>query len=264
MADSFIPYQDPAITSRKLDSESLVVGANTVERERMQLVGRLAAQIAEVLNAAPGLTDYALVVRNIPSGTQLVDGSAVTQPVSGVFFQATQPVSAVNLDIRDLVFATDKADVSGSAVDVASSALPAGASTAALQLPDGHNVTVDNAAGAAAVNIQDGGNSITVDGIVTTTPGTPPDLAPSAPTFATVGVASASAVAANAARKGLALVNTSNARISLGFGSAAVLDSGITLFAGDALVMDERSFDLGTVNAIASAAASNLGVQEYV
>lgn len=35
--------------------------------------------------------------------------------------------------------------------------------TAANQLADGHNVTVDNAAGASAVNIQDGGNTITVD-----------------------------------------------------------------------------------------------------
>lgn len=48
-------------------------------------------------------------------------------------------------------------------VDAASWPLPTGAATAALQLPDGHNVTVDNAAGAAAVNIQDGGNSITID-----------------------------------------------------------------------------------------------------
>jgi len=37
------------------------------------------------------------------------------------------------------------------------------------QLPDGHNVTIDNASGAAAVNIQDGGNSITVDGTVAVT-----------------------------------------------------------------------------------------------
>lgn len=51
-------------------------------------------------------------------------------------------------------------------VTVASSALPTGAATAANQLPDGHNVTVDNAGGGAAVPIQDGGNSITVDGTV--------------------------------------------------------------------------------------------------
>jgi len=48
-------------------------------------------------------------------------------------------------------------------VDVTSCALPTGASTSAGQLADGHNVTIDNSTGAAAVNIQDGGNSITVD-----------------------------------------------------------------------------------------------------
>ena len=35
--------------------------------------------------------------------------------------------------------------------------------TAALQLPDSHNVTVDNASAGSAVNIQDGGNAITID-----------------------------------------------------------------------------------------------------
>ncbi len=43
-------------------------------------------------------------------------------PVTGTFWQATQPVSASNLDIRDLVFATDKVDVSGSTI--ATSAAP--------------------------------------------------------------------------------------------------------------------------------------------
>lgn len=42
-----------------------------------------------------------------------------------------------------------------------------GFATSAKQLADGHNVTVDNLTGAAAVNIQDGGNAITVDGSVT-------------------------------------------------------------------------------------------------
>jgi len=41
-----------------------------------------------------------------------------------------------------------------------------GLATSAKQLADGHNVTVDNSTGAAAVNIQDGGNTITVDGTV--------------------------------------------------------------------------------------------------
>lgn len=64
-------------------------------------------------------------------------------------------VNATDLDIRNLVFATDKADVSGSEVSLSSTTL------AALE-----SVTVQNGAGASAVNIQDGGNSITVDGTV--------------------------------------------------------------------------------------------------
>lgn len=54
-------------------------------------------------------------------------------------------------------------------ISAASLPLPTGASTAALQTQPGvdiGDVTVNNAAGAAAVNIQDGGNSITVDGTV--------------------------------------------------------------------------------------------------
>lgn len=50
--------------------------------------------------------------------------------------------------------------------------LPTGAATAALQTQPGvdiGDVTINNAAGAAAVNIQDGGNSITVDGPLTDT-----------------------------------------------------------------------------------------------
>lgn len=62
-------------------------------------------------------------------------------------------VDSTDLDIRDLVFATDKVDVSGS-TNIGLDA----ATLAALE-----SITVQNGAGAAAVNIQDGGNSITVD-----------------------------------------------------------------------------------------------------
>lgn len=71
------------------------------------------------------------------------------------FSNTSLAVTATDLDIRDLVFATDKVDVSGSEVSLDSATL------AALE-----SITVQNGAGAAAVNIQDGGNSITVDGTV--------------------------------------------------------------------------------------------------
>lgn len=63
-------------------------------------------------------------------------------------------VDASNLDIRDLVFAADKVDASGSVVALDAPTL------AALE-----SITVQNGAGAGAVNIQDGGNTITVDAV---------------------------------------------------------------------------------------------------
>lgn len=63
-------------------------------------------------------------------------------------------VDAVDLDIRNLVFATDKVDASGSVVALDAPTL------AALE-----SITVQNGAGGSAVNIQDGGNSITVDAV---------------------------------------------------------------------------------------------------
>lgn len=63
-------------------------------------------------------------------------------------------VDSTDLDIRDLVFATDKVDVTGSTVALDATTL------AALE-----SITVQNGSGAAAVNIQDGGNSITVDAV---------------------------------------------------------------------------------------------------
>lgn len=84
-----------------------------------------------------------------------------------------------------------------------------------------------------------------------------------APATATVGITSAQALAANVNRKGLVLINLSANRISLGFGSAAVLNSGITLLPGGVYNMDGYLGSTAAVNAIASAASSVLAIQEY-
>lgn len=89
-------------------------------------------------------------------------------------------------------------------------------------------------------------------------------LTAASPTSASVGVVSAQALAANATRKGLVLVNTSANNISLGFGATAVLNSGVTLLSnGGTFNMDEYDFNTSAVNAIAGGAASNLAIQEY-
>lgn len=106
--------------------------------------------------------DSSLPVRTENNGdvaSKIVDGTITSQALKveadgSINVNAT----ATDLDIRDLAFATDSVDVSGSEVSLDAATLAALENT---------TVTVDNAAGAAAVNIQDGGNSITVDGSVT-------------------------------------------------------------------------------------------------
>lgn len=88
-------------------------------------------------------------------------------------------------------------------------------------------------------------------------------LTPSSPTFATVGTSSASAVAANASRRGLVLTNTSANRISFGLGATAVINRGITLIPFGVWVMEQYEFTTGAINAVASAASSNLCIQEF-
>lgn len=92
-------------------------------------------------------------------------------------------------------------------------------------------------------------------------------LTSSAPVAISVGATSGAAVAANASRKGLVLVNThATAIISFGFGAnAAVLYSGITLYPnGGSFEMDEYTFTTEAVNAISSVAGANLAGQEMV
>lgn len=88
-------------------------------------------------------------------------------------------------------------------------------------------------------------------------------LTPSSPTSAIVGVASGLSLAANANRKGLILTNTSKNTISFGLGVAAVLNSGITLTPNGNWIMDEFNFTTAAINSIASAASSNLAIQEF-
>jgi len=153
-----------------IDLTQVTTGAGVVDRQRISIADSQTATDAPVSTAAPAGAEAGLYVRVVsqPAGGATVDVTdrvgrlvghvnvdnfPVTQPVSGSVsvsnFPATQPVSAVSLP------------------------LPTGAATLAAQTQPGvdiGDVTINNAAGASAVNIQDGGNSITVDGTVTTSP----------------------------------------------------------------------------------------------
>jgi hypothetical protein len=78
MADGYVKVQ-PDSTGKIIDTTELTVGAQTVERQRINIAGLSAAALLDLLNTAPAGTEYAVPVRNIPSGTQtvtLAQGSA--------------------------------------------------------------------------------------------------------------------------------------------------------------------------------------------
>lgn len=95
----------------------------------------------------------------IKTGTDKIPASPAQEHTA-----AASPSSARLSDGAAFYKATTPADTQP--VSAASLPLPTGAATAALQTQPGvdiGDVTVNNAAGAAAVNIQDGGNSLTID-----------------------------------------------------------------------------------------------------
>ena len=86
---------------------------------------------------------------------------------------------------------------------------------------------------------------------------------PSAPATAAVTASSSQVVAANSLRKGLIIINLGSTNVSFGCGSAAVINSGITLTANGTWVMDNYTFTTLNINAICGS-SSTLSIQEYV
>jgi len=126
------------------------------------MLGEAPADTLEVLQLDASKNLKTTLQTSIPAGTNNIgDVDVLTLPKDG---QATMANSI------PVVLASDQSAVPASQSgtwninDISGTiSLPTGAATAANQLPDGHNVTVDNAVGASAVNIQDGGNVISVD-----------------------------------------------------------------------------------------------------
>lgn len=134
---------------------------------------------------------------NIGYDALKTNSSAVVQPISatalplptGATTAANQVIEIASLASIDTKL-TSPLSVTGPLTDVqlrltpvpvsaAALPLPSGAATSALQTQPGvdiGDVTINNASGGSAVNIQDGGNSLTVDGSLTVTQGTGTNL----------------------------------------------------------------------------------------
>lgn len=147
IADGAVPSQHLAVNGD--GSVNVTDNGSSLTVDAVDLDIRDLSSTSDSVEVLQATHDSLNLNANIQVGNTDV-GIANPVPVSDAGGSLT--VDAADLDIRDLVFATDKVDVSDSVV-----ALDA-ATLAALE-----SITVQNAAGASAVNIQDGGNSITVD-----------------------------------------------------------------------------------------------------
>lgn len=87
MSDNYMPVQS-VTADYKLDTESLTVGSNTVQRERVELAGASALEIAAVKAATPSSGLYGLVCRILgladSGGTDMTDTTNHALKVSNV------------------------------------------------------------------------------------------------------------------------------------------------------------------------------------
>jgi len=188
MADGTISLNEPAAgdTDKKLDTTSLTVGGNTVQRERVQVAGAAAAELADVRNAAPAATDYGMVARllaeaianalfvKITDGTDtalvsaagalLVDGSAVTQPISHAGALAAGTNNIGDVDVLSVVPGTG-ATALGKAEDAAHASGDTGLAILAVRR-DAEAVSSDLDGDYSTVNVDGSGRLWTHDGVL--------------------------------------------------------------------------------------------------
>lgn len=233
-----------------------------------------------------------VIVDSMPAGgSGLTDNELRATPVP-VEFDAAQhvivdsmPAGGSGLTDAELRASPVVVDLgANNDVTIASLPLPTGAATAALQLPNSHDVTIDNAAGGSAVNIQDGGNSITVDGTfwqatqpvsgtVTVTDGSGSltvdgsvTANPSRPATATLSNVSGSAssvtlLASNANRLGGMIWNDSSAILYVKFGTTASTTSCTVKMIADAY-FEIPFWYTGRIDGIWASATGNARITE--
>lgn len=160
-----LDIRDLAFATDKVDISGSTVSAGVnLNTSALNLEATQALIKAKTDNIPP--LGQALAAASVPVVLTAAQLSTLTPPAAITGFATETTLAALNTKVTA---------VDTGAVVVSSSALPTGASTAALQTQPGvdiGDVTINNASGAAAVNIQDGGNSLTVDGTVTANAGT--------------------------------------------------------------------------------------------
>lgn len=112
MANGIIGVQEPSsgAVTKKLDTTSLTVGGNTVQRERHQIAGSTDVALIEPADAPLAGTEYGLPIRAIPTVDSLgVSGAAFTSADqhSAAAAVTDAPTSTEHLVISQLVVSVD-------------------------------------------------------------------------------------------------------------------------------------------------------------
>lgn len=121
------------------------------------------------------------------------------------------------------------------------------------------DVTINNASGASAVNIQDGGNSITVDGTITSTNET---VSTATLTNVASSATSVQLLASTAGRKGAYFYNDSTASLYLKFGTTASTTSFTVLMRPNDYYEIAQPVFTGRIDGIWSAANGSARITE--
>lgn len=82
MSNGFIAVGAPASTDKRLDTEELSVGGQTVQRERVQIAGATDVALSTVGNSAPAASAYGLSVRPVPGSEAASPQSSHTSSAS--------------------------------------------------------------------------------------------------------------------------------------------------------------------------------------
>jgi hypothetical protein len=174
-------------SGKRIDNESFTRAADTIYRQRVALGGSEDVEQVKVINSDPGASEYGVVVRNLPSGTQPVSAASLPLP-AGAATSAAQTTGNTSLATLAGAVAGTEFQVDVIAMPAVDTELPAAAvladntvnpttpSVGALNMVyDG--ATWDRARGdstdGALVNLG-ANNDVTVTGTVTANAGSGP------------------------------------------------------------------------------------------
>jgi hypothetical protein len=234
MADGTVGVTQGAAPDRLIDNELI----GSVYRQRTRIGGAALADLAAVANATPAGTEYALLTRNIPSGTQPVSLASntpdvtdragrllghvtvdtapttavtgtfwqATQPVSGTFWQATQPVSIAGTVANNLSQVGGAAVALGQTTMAASIPVALASNQSALPVTGTFWQTTQPVSGTFWQSTQ----PVSIAATVTTQP-----VRPATPTQSSVAASATNVtlLAANGNRLGATIYNDDNASV---------------------------------------------------